>query len=83
MRVVFVNPETEQTLLQIDTADAVPNVGDILVMPNNQITHVVQRAFIVEAGPKLQPVDLSKGQPLTVTLQVAVLPLPSSEEVLQ
>lgn len=74
-RIVFVNPNEGKVLLQVDTQEAIPMVGDVVIPPNGIVHQVVQRAFIIEPAVQQNLVDLSKGQTLTVTIQCAVLPV--------
>lgn len=74
-RIVFVNPNEGKDLLQVDTQEAIPMVGDVVILPNGIVHQVVQRAFIIEPAAQQKLVDLSKGQTLTVTIQCAVLPV--------
>lgn len=74
-RIVFVNPNEGKVLLQVDTQEAIPMVGDVVIPPNGVVHRVVQRAFIIEPAAQQKLVDLSKGQALSVTIQCAVIPV--------
>lgn len=78
-RIVFVNPNEGKVLLQVDTQEAIPMVGDVVIPPNGIVHQVVQRAFIIEPAAQQKLVDLSKGQTLTVTIQCAVLPVQAAQ----
>ncbi len=59
-----------KTVMQISTVEAIPQVGDIVVTPENTVWKVVQRAFVatVPAIVSLQPKKFAE-----VTIQCAVV----------
>lgn len=82
-KVMFVTPD-RKTVMQVETTEAIPSAGDIVVAPGGTAVYrIVRRAFILDRVPTDTLIDLSKGQPLSIIVQCAVVPIVESEGVVQ
>lgn len=79
-RVVYVHATTRNVVATVDVEEAVPVAGDLLALPDHTLYRVIQRVIIIDKYQGATLIDISKGQPLTLSIQCAVVPVDIVEE---